>query len=56
MGPNHPTPGHTPMPHKAMPDDTVKCANCGCMNAPDASYCDQCGNCMTTKPAIPQGR
>lgn len=28
---------------KVASGDTVKCADCGSMNAPDAKYCDQCG-------------
>ena len=32
-----------PAPYHADPDETVECPQCQKMNAPDASWCDQCG-------------
>jgi hypothetical protein len=33
-------------------DETVKCPACGKMNAPDASYCDQCGEKLVGSTAV----
>ncbi|MGH3300584.1 MAG: zinc-ribbon domain-containing protein [Streptosporangiaceae bacterium] len=36
-----------PVPYRKMPDETVKCQNCGKYNDVDARYCDQCGAKLT---------
>lgn len=48
--------GYTPEPYKADPDETVQCPMCGCMNSPDARFCDQCGVALTGfHPSIGEG-
>lgn len=36
-----------PTAYRRMPDETVRCTNCGKYNDDDAKYCDQCGEMLT---------
>lgn len=48
--------GYVPEPYKADSDETVQCPMCGCMNSPDARFCDQCGVALTGfHPSIGEG-
>ncbi len=48
--------GYVPEPYKAEPDESVQCPMCGCMNSPDARFCDQCGVALTGfHPSIGEG-
>jgi HK97 family phage prohead protease len=47
---------YQPQTYHAEADETVKCPECGLMNANDARYCDQCGRAIPNSPVEPYDR
>jgi hypothetical protein len=41
---------YSPVAYTPDDDDVVECLVCGCDNAPEASYCDQCGVDLSDEP------
>src|ERR1035437_3114438 len=48
-------PSYEPVPYRVDADEIVTCPHCQGKDDTDASFCDQCGTCLTGRPDVKVG-